>query len=195
MKLLKSIAAPLAAFVITIFAITWLFVTAGLHLPPTIEPPRQGSMETFILNDPPRDAPGMTFRGDDGKIFRLADFKGRVVLVNFWATWCAPCIRELPTLNRLEKTLGDEDFAVIAVNVDRDGANVARPFLDKNDVFALPLYFDDKMALAREFGLKQMPTSYLLDREGKVAGSLTGFAEWDSPEADALIRHYLRQGQ
>lgn len=193
MKLLKSLAAPLAAFFVTIFAITWLFVNAGLHLPPTVEPPRSGWMEAFSLNDPPRDAPGMTFRSGDGKVFRLADFKGRVVLVNFWATWCAPCIRELPTLDRLQETLRDEDFAMITINEDRGGAKVAGAFLEKMELLNLRLYLDDKMALALKFGLKNMPTSYLLDREGKVVGSLAGVAEWDSPEAEALIRHYLRQ--
>ena len=188
MKPFGFLAAALAALTITLFVVT------GLRQPATGEPPRQGWMEAFSLNDPPRDAPGMTFRGSDGKTFRLADFRGRVVLVNFWATWCFPCIRELPTLDRLEAALGGKDFAVIAINEDRGGAKVAGPFLEKRGLRNLHPYLDDKMALALKFGLKQFPTSYLLDREGKIVGSLAGHAEWDSPEAKALIRFYLKQG-
>jgi thiol-disulfide isomerase/thioredoxin len=188
MKPFGYLAAAAAAVAIT------LFVAAGLRQPATEEPPREGWMEAFTLNNPPRDAPGMTFRRGDGKTFRLADFRGRVVLVNFWATWCAPCIRELPSLDRLEAALGGKDFAVIAVNEDRGGANVAGPFLEKRGIERLRLYLDDKMSLALALGLKQMPTTFLLDREGRVVGSLAGLAEWDSPAAKALIRHYIRQG-
>jgi thiol-disulfide isomerase/thioredoxin len=167
------------------------FVFAGRNSPATAEPPRQGWMKGFSLNVPPRDAPGMTFRRGDGKTFRMADFRGRVVLVNFWATWCAPCVRELPTLDRLAATLGGPDFAVIAINEDRGGAGVAGPFLEKKGLRNLVLYLDERMSLALKFGLKQLPTSYLLDRQGRIVGELTGHANWDSPEAKALIEYYL----
>ena len=189
MKPFGYLAAAIAVVAVAIFAV------AGLRAPATGEPPRSGWMEAFVLDDPPRDAPGMTFRGGNGKSFRLADFRGRVVLVNFWATWCAPCVRELPTLDRLAATLGGDDFAVIAVNEDRGGAAVAAPFLETKGLSSLRLYLDDKMALALAFGLKQMPTSYLIDRDGRIVGSLAGHADWDSPEARALIGYYLARGK
>jgi len=187
MKPFGYAAAALAVIAIAVVAVV------GLRTPATVEPPRQGWMEAFSLNDPLRDAPGMTFRRGDGKTFRMADFRGRVVLVNFWATWCAPCIRELPTLDRLAAALGGPDFAVVAINEDRGGAEIAGPFLEKKGLRNLDLYFDDRMSLALGFGLKQMPTTYLIDREGRVVGELAGVAEWDSPEAKALIGFYTRR--
>jgi len=161
-------------------------------------PPRDGWMQQFTLIDPPLPAPQTEFRTADGAATTLAAFRGKVVLVNFWATWCAPCIREMPTLGRLQAALGGDRFTVAAVSIDRGGARVAQSFLKKLDaknpgVGALPLYLDGKMALAAALGVRGMPTTFLLDRDGRLVGQLTGIAEWDSPEAQALIRYYIDQ--
>lgn len=190
MRSLPSPLAQLAAFVITLFVIVWLYTFLGLHKPPTVQPPRDGAMKAFVVNDPPVDAPDMTFQRGDGKTFRLADFRGRVVLVNFWATWCAPCIRELPTLVRLTDTFNPDDVTLVPINVDRGGAAKATPFLEEQGLQDLPLYLDPKMALARTLGAKQLPTTVVVDRRGKLVGSLTGYAEWTAPEAENLVNFY-----
>ena len=154
-------------------------------------PPRSGGMEQFTLNDPPRPVPDTPFVDGAGKELTLADFRGRVILVNFWATWCAPCIRELPSLDRLQADMGSKEFEVVAITVDRKGSEIAGPFLRKLGVESLAVNVDNHMSLARALGLRGMPSTYLIDRDSKIVGSLTGLAEWDSDETKALIRYYL----
>ena len=158
-----------------------------------VDPPLSGWMAQFIRNTPAPPASDKPFLTEKGDSVTLDKFVGKVVLVNFWATWCAPCIREMPSLDRLAAKISDDDFMVAAVSVDRGGAEKARPFLDKMGVSHLTLFLDPKMALAVTSGVKAMPTTFLIDRQGRVAGSLAGVAEWDSPEAQALIQSYLDQ--
>lgn len=190
MRSLPSPLAQVSALVITLFVIVWLYTFFGLNRPPTVQPPRNGAMKAFVVNDPPVAAPDMTFQRGDGKTFRLADFKGRVVLVNVWATWCAPCVRELPTLLRLADTFKPSDITFVPINVDRGGAAKATPFLEEKGLQDLPLYLDPKMALARALGVKQLPTTVIVDRRGKVVGSLKGYADWTQPGAEDLMNFY-----
>ncbi|GAB4236537.1 MAG: hypothetical protein Tsb0032_41530 [Kiloniellaceae bacterium] len=135
----------------------------------------------------------MAFEALEGGTVSFAELAGRVVLVNFWATWCAPCVREMPSLERLHNALEDEGFTVLAVSQDRGGAGVVAPFLARLDLQHLPVYLDPKGKLARAFALKGLPTSFVIDRNGRVVAGLVGPAEWDSPEALDFMRHYLRQ--
>lgn len=157
-------------------------------------PPVSGWMEQFSFIDPPRPAPRTGFLAGTGVPVTIGDFRGRVLLVNFWATWCAPCIRELPSLDHLQARLGDEGLLVLAVSQDRGAAAVAGPFLKKLGVTRLGLFLDPRMEFGRAFGVRALPWSVLIDREGRVVGMLPGYAEWDSAEGIALIRHYLAQG-
>ena len=158
-------------------------------------PPVSGWMEQFSFKDPPRPAPQTPFLAGNGAEVKLGDFQGRVLLVNFWATWCAPCIRELPSLDRLQLKLGGEGLLVLAISQDRGGAEIARPFLEKLGIHRLGLFLDSKMRLGRALGIRALPWSLLIDREGRIVGELPGYAEWDSDEGIALIRHYLEQGR
>jgi len=155
-------------------------------------PPLAGAFgEDFTLLDPPVPAPPEAFTDLDGRRVRLADFAGRVVLVNFWATWCAPCVREMPALERLQAALGDAGLTVAAVSIDRGGRDVVAGFAAEHGLRQLGLFLDPQGALARAFGVSGVPTSFLVDAEGRVVGGLQGDAEWDSPAAEALIRYYL----
>jgi len=158
-------------------------------------PPVTGWMEQFSFKDPPLPAPQTPFLAGNGAEVKLGDFKGRVLLVNLWATWCAPCVRELPSLDRLQFALGGEGLLVLAVSQDRGGVAVAGPFLEKLDIHRLGLFLDSKMQLGRALGVRGLPWSFLVDREGRIVGELPGYAEWDSEEGLALIRHYLGQGR
>jgi len=171
-------------------------ILAGAQTPAAAgqAPPLLGAFgDNFTLLDPPVPAPLETFATLDGARVRLADFKGRVVLLNFWATWCAPCIREMPSLDRLQAVLEDRGLAVLAISIDRGGAKVVRPFAKRLGLERLALYLDAKGALFQAFGVTGLPTTFLIDRQGDIVGAYPGAAEWDGPEARALIEHYLRQ--
>jgi thiol-disulfide isomerase/thioredoxin len=149
-----------------------------------------GEMRQFSLIKPLRPAPAESFSAPDGSAVTLGAFKGKVVLVNFWATWCAPCLREMPALDRLQAALGGDRFQVVTISVDRQGKPVVEPFLKRLGVGHLPAYLDSQSALLHAFGARGLPTSYLIDADGTLIGYLEGPADWDSPAGKALIEHY-----
>ncbi len=184
------------ALAATLFALILAAVQAGTQTPAAggQAPPLLGAFaDNFTLLDPPVPAPLETFAALDGARVRLADFKGRVVVLNFWATWCPPCIREMPSLDRLQAALEGRGLAVLAVSIDRGGVKVIRPFAKGLGLDRLGLYHDDTGALFKAFGVTGLPTTFLIDRQGGIVGAYPGPAEWDGPEARALIEHYLRQ--
>lgn len=139
-------------------------------------------------------APDYVFKTRDGADARFADFRGKVVVVNIWAMWCAPCRTEMPTLARLDEAYPDSDLMVLPINVDatEDGLADARSFIDVHE--PLPLYSDMKFQLP--FLLPQqekMPQTVLLDRRGRIRASFAGEADWASPEARALIDALLAE--
>ena len=121
----------------------------------------------------------------------LAEWRGRVVLVNLWATWCAPCVEEMPALDRIAARLGGPDFDVVAISVDRQGAAVVAPFLGKLGLTRLATYLDPSNAAVRVLGAPGLPVSVVLDREGRELGRVLGAAEWDSPAFEALLRRAI----
>ncbi|HKW53445.1 MAG TPA: TlpA disulfide reductase family protein [Stellaceae bacterium] len=140
--------------------------------------------------DPPRPAPVLSFAARDGSPAQLADFHGHWLLVNLWATWCAPCVREMPSLDRLQAKLGDR-LTVLAVSQDRGGAEVVDPFLQKLGLASLHIYLDPKAVVGKGLGARGLPTSFLVDGEGRVRAQLEGAAEWDSPPMLATLEHYF----
>lgn len=147
----------------------------------------RGQMSVFEL------APGrpampddVLFEGPDGPV-GFGDFRGRVLLVNLWAEWCAPCIEELPTLAALEAAKGGEDFRVLPVSLDRAPVEEAQAVMRKFGVTGLVTVADRKMALMDRLGIMGLPATFLVDREGREIGRLVGPADWSSPEARALV--------
>lgn len=193
----RFIRRALAAAVLVVLAVAFVvypdLVRASDEAPPAPEGP---FAENLTFSDPPVPAPSTAFETLDGVALSLAEFKGEVVLVNFWATWCAPCVREMPALERLHLTLKDEGFLVMAVSEDRGGAAKVAPFLDRLGLKDLPIFLDKsgerRGKLAQAFGLRGLPATYLIGRDGTVIAGMTGPAEWDSPEAVDFIRHYLK---
>lgn len=152
-----------------------------------LEALRQGEMEKLVLHEVPVASIEVPFLDGEGNRVRLADFAGKVVVLNLWATWCPPCRAEMPSLDRLAGAMAGADLAVVALSMDRGGPERIREFFDEIGVEHLGVYQDAHMKLAREAGAIGLPVTLLLDREGREVGRVTGDAEWDSPEAKALI--------
>jgi thiol-disulfide isomerase/thioredoxin len=154
--------------------------------------PDQGPLGQFIPASPPRPAPQVAFADAAGKTLTLADFAGKLLLVNLWATWCSPCRHEMPSLERLQTRLGDR-LTVLAISQDMGGAKVVAPFVAKLGLKAVKTYLDPKSSVGRAFKVDGLPTSFLIDRQGRVLGHVEGEAEWDSPKMMAVIAPLLTE--
>ena len=145
----------------------------------------------FIPAAPPQPAPEVAFTDAAGNPASLADFRGKPAVINLWATWCAPCLREMPSLERLQARL-DGRLTVAAVSQDRGGAAVVEPFVARLGLEKIKVYLDPKSAVGRAFGVRGLPTSIVLDAEGRVVGRLEGEAEWDSDKMLAVLQPLLK---
>lgn len=162
--------------------------SASSKPPAAAMPVFQGEARPFVANQDRPPLPALTIADKDGNPIDLATFKGKALLINLWATWCAPCIREMPALDRLQADMGGDRFQVVAISVDRGGMNEVGPFFEKAGISHLTPYIDQKMTSMRAFPLKEgLPLSILVDAEGREVGRLAGAAHWDGAEAKALI--------
>ena len=139
-----------------------------------------GKMAAFVRKKTAEPLPDITFNDASGKTLTLADFKGKVILLNLWATWCAPCREEMPALDRLQKDLGSDAFEVVALSLDRKGAEASQKFLSETKANNLKLYIDASAKQGTALKIVGMPTTILIDKEGRELGRLAGPAEWDS---------------
>jgi thiol-disulfide isomerase/thioredoxin len=138
-----------------------------------------------------RPIPDLAFVDGEGHAMRLADFRGRAVLLNVWATWCVPCRKEMPTLDRLQAKLGGPDFQVVALSIDRQGIAAIKPFYQQLSLTSLGIYVDPSGKAAGDLNSPGVPITVLVDREGREIARKLGPAEWDSPEMIGLIRQHL----
>ncbi len=146
-----------------------------------------GEMADFEYTMPVRAAPDAMF-DYEGELTSLAAFRGSAVLLNLWATWCAPCLKELPSLDALEASLGGADFKVVAVAADPRGPDAAREYLERLEIENLELFADPRLQLASALGgAAALPVSILYDASGNEVGRLVGEANWSSDEAKALV--------
>ena len=150
-----------------------------------------GSLAAFLVHPEPKPLPDIAFADGEGKPLKLSDFKGRVILINLWATWCAPCRKEMPDLARLQQELGSDQFEVVAISVDRKGAEASSTFLKETGADALKLYVEPTTKVVSELQSAGLPATILVDREGRELGRLLGPALWASPEAFALVKAAL----
>jgi thiol-disulfide isomerase/thioredoxin len=146
------------------------------------EPPERVGPNGFLLWGNPRDVADISFEDGDGTPMTLADFEGKLVLLNIWATWCGPCREEMPTLDALQAELGGTDFEVVALSIDRQGIEVVNDFYQEVGIEHLAPYVDPTGMASADLGAVGIPTTLLLDRQGKEIGRLVGEAEWDTPE-------------
>jgi thiol-disulfide isomerase/thioredoxin len=148
---------------------------------------------SFTPAEQVRAVPALQFTDAEGRDLSLADFRGRVILLNIWATWCVPCRREMPTLDRLQTKLGSADFEVLALSIDRQGLAAIKPFFSEVGVKALRIYVDKSGKAAQMLDIVGLPTTLLIDRMGRERGRFAGPAAWDSAGSIETIRRYLSE--
>jgi thiol-disulfide isomerase/thioredoxin len=152
-----------------------------------IEALKAGDMRKLVVAAEPAAASTAVAVDPDGGEHVLADWRGKVVLLNFWATWCAPCRAEMPSLDALQAAMGGDDFAVVPVATGRNSVDGIRRFFDETAVTGLPILMDRNNAMARDMAVLGLPITVLLDREGREVARLRGEADWNAPEARAVI--------
>ena len=157
-----------------------------------VNPLSQGEMIKFVFKKEPEPVGEIKFVDGSGAARTLAEFKGRVVLMNIWATWCVPCRKEMPALDKLQESMGSDKFEVVAMSVDRAGVAASAKFLESINVKNLKLYADPTARLNGVLKVFAMPSSILIDAEGREVGRLLGEADWNSEDAKKLIRSVLQ---
>ncbi|WP_417316778.1 TlpA family protein disulfide reductase [Emcibacter sp.] len=150
-----------------------------------------GKMAKFTAKAEPEPLSNLPFTAPDGQQATLENFEGKVILLNVWATWCAPCRHEMPDLEALNREMKSDDFEVIILSMDRGGKDASQKFLDEIGVTTLAPYLDPAGKFSRAIGVLGLPVTLLIDRKGRELGRLVGPAEWNSAEAKALIRQVL----
>ena len=148
----------------------------------------QGTLAKFQLAKEPKPLPELAFNDADDKPLKLADYKGKIVLLNFWATWCAPCVKEMPSLDRLQAEVGKDKFIVLPLSLDGPSRPKVAPFYDDKKLSHLGVYFDKGRKAMQALDVSILPTSILIDAQGRELGRLEGEADWEKPEALALVK-------
>ncbi|HTP04731.1 MAG TPA: TlpA disulfide reductase family protein [Nitrospirota bacterium] len=150
---------------------------------------KEGSRGTKIIHEGDR-APEFRLQALDGSTVSLADFRGKVVMVHFWATWCPPCVEEMPMLEQLYRSLGSTDFKILAVSVDEGGAGAVAEFMQRNGL-SLPALLDPGKSVAGLYGTFKFPETYILDRRGVVKYKAIGPRNWTAPANMSAIRELI----
>ncbi len=145
----------------------------------------------FLATNPPRPAPKLIFYNVNDEPRAISEFKGRGVILNFWATWCAPCVKEMPDLDRLNARFKDEGIDVLALSVDRNPLHVAKRFYKNNRLKNLLILTDKKRKILRRLSIQVLPTTVLFDTSGREIGRITGAIEWNEPKNVAFLKHIL----
>lgn len=170
-----------------------IYFSGGTPMP---APQGRGQAETassrsFVMHEAPRPLPEIRFQDGNGQALTLTRLRGKTLLLNIWATWCVPCREEMPTLDALEAELGGPGFEVVPLSVDRAGPDVVRKFYAEIGIEHLGLYIDASMRASFDLQAPGLPTTLLIDSEGRELGRLVGPAEWDTPEMIAFLKTHL----
>ncbi|MBA4422997.1 MAG: hypothetical protein C0390_07820 [Syntrophus sp. (in: bacteria)] len=152
-----------------------------------------------LFNSPPKSllqpglpAPDFAFPGLDGKMVSLGDYKGKVVFLNIWATWCPSCREEMPSMEKLYKELKGEDFEILAVSIDASGAKVVAPFMKENHL-SFPALLDPKGTTKYLYGTTGIPESFIIDKDGRIEQIIIGPMDWATADVVRYFRDLIRK--
>ena len=132
-------------------------------------------------------APDFKLEDTKGNQVSLSDLRGKVVMVNFWATWCPPCIEEMPSMERLNEAMAEDDFVLLAINTEKNGRSVVPPFLNKTP-YTFPILYDDKGDVQKQYGVYKFPESFIIRKDGTVDQKIIGPLDWSSPKTIAYLK-------
>lgn len=166
-------------------------VASADHLQCNWQDAVDSGINNFLEKEPPKPVADTAFFNGEGEEVRLSDYRGTPLVMNFWATWCAPCVAEMPSLDRLKGLLADSGIDVLAIDEDRNGEKVVPKFYETNNIENLDILIDRKMALVKAAGISGLPTTLLIDAEGREVATVVGEAEWDSSEAVEFVKACL----
>jgi len=186
-------------------ALYFVFLHMAAHGPVTAEPGVTGKTLSpqssdgavrkphfrFQTHPQPRDLPDIAMVAGDGQPLTLKAFRGKLVLVNIWATWCGPCREEMPALDRLQAQLGGPGFQVLPLSIDREGPSIVKKFYQELGLQSLGIYVDSEMRANALLSVVGVPTTLLISASGQELGRVLGPAQWDSPEVVREIQRYL----
>lgn len=149
----------------------------------------KGSLSRMTETKPAKPLPAdFGFVDADDKEIKLSDYKGKVALVNFWATWCVPCVKEMPSLDKLQGEMGKDKLVILPLSLDTSSKAKVKPFYDDKKLANLGIYFDKGKKAMQGLGVSVLPTSILVDKDGREIARLEGEADWDKPESLALMK-------
>ena len=182
-----------------ILAVLISLIVAGIVvIPKLVATPQQANCEWrpafeaglsgLIIKEPPKLVPETPFYDLDDNQITIADYRGKNVIMNFWATWCAPCVAEMSALDRLQEQLTGSNIEVLAINEDRGGKTAATAFFEERGLSHLRILIDRDMKLSRAAGVAVMPTTLLINKNGFEIAAVLGEAEWDSPDIVAYLK-------
>lgn len=181
------------------FVVLLLFVlAAGLYIqygPHTwLDSTRQSLApdQGWLRSTEPRPLPNLTFHYGNGRQVQLSDFRGKFLLLNVWASWCTPCVKEMPALDRLQAERGARDFEVIALSIDREGLPAVEAFFQKTGIRHLKVYVDPSSNISATFAVSAIPTTLLIDVDGREIARTAGAREWDDPRMIEFLDRILR---
>ncbi|MDF1769500.1 TlpA disulfide reductase family protein [Maricaulis sp.] len=179
---------------ILVVGFVWVSLVSGTNRGETgpLDSYAHGEMRAFVTLDDAPAQPNLAYIDGDGAEVRLSDYRGQVILVNYWATWCGPCVEEMPALSDLQSELGGDDFQVVTVTLDRSIED-AREFLSRMALDNLPLIHDGTFSSPSQVRAIGLPMSILYDGQGREIGRVPAPAEWNSEDAYALIRAAIRR--
>ena len=173
-----------------VFATAFLYLSLALGAnagTADLEALRDGHMKKLQFHAEPAEVSAKAFLDVDETEKTLAEYRGRIVVLNFWATWCAPCRKEMPSLARLQSKFSPDDLAVVTLAIGRNSPTGIRKFFEEIQVENLPHYRDKRQGIASDMGVLGLPVTVILDREGREIARLIGDAEWDTGSAKAIL--------
>ncbi len=158
-----------------------------------IEALRDGQMKKLTFHSAPKPVADVELVDAEGAPHRLSEYNGKYVVLNFWATWCAPCRHEMPSLDRLQAELGSDNFAVVPVATGHNPVPGIKRFFETAEIQNLPILRDPKQEMARHMAVLGLPITVILNPEGQEIARLRGDAEWDSDSAKAILRALMAE--